>query len=239
MEMGTSPHQPLPPPQLCPHLTTVAVLLRPASDRQAGGRLSCIRAGGGVPVRAPGVPVPSPVLFRQLGERFRKAVASFAEANDIAWVRFGKGEARLEVMAPYLARQASTGRSGVAAIGVAQEFQRVWTAAEARPPPGRRGGRSTRPTGGSPATTSTCGTPASARRSSRSVPTSRLRPRSGSTGTGGSSARPGRLGWPSPHCPTGSPPARTRPPCRRSATGCSRAPSRCSPSGGCTSYPCR
>jgi hypothetical protein len=79
-----------------------------------------------------GFPFPSPVLFRQLGERFRKAVASFAEAHDISWVRFGKGEAKLAVMAPHLARQASTGRSGVAAIGVAQEFQRVWTAYEGK-----------------------------------------------------------------------------------------------------------
>src|SRR5215469_12715826 len=77
-----------------------------------------------------GFPFPSPVLFRQLGERFRKAVLAFAEANDIPWVRFGKDEAKLEVMQPHLARQASTGRSGVAAIGVAQEFQRVWTATE-------------------------------------------------------------------------------------------------------------
>jgi len=36
----------------------------------------------------------------------------------------------------------------VAVIGVAQEFQRVWTAYEARPPPARRGGRSSRPTSG-------------------------------------------------------------------------------------------
>ena len=57
---------------------------------------------------------------------------SFAEANDIPWVRFSKDEAKLEVMTPHLARQASTGRSGVAAIGVAQEFQRVWTAAEGK-----------------------------------------------------------------------------------------------------------
>lgn len=79
-----------------------------------------------------GFPFPSPVLFRQRGERFRRAVASFAEANEIPWVRFGKGQAKLEVMGPHLARQASTGRSGVAAIGVAQEFQRVWTAYEGK-----------------------------------------------------------------------------------------------------------
>jgi len=67
-------------------------------------------------------------LFGQLGDRFRRAVASFAEANGIPWARFGKDQAKLEVMGPHLARQASTGRSGVAAIGVAQEFHRVWTA---------------------------------------------------------------------------------------------------------------
>ena len=59
-----------------------------------------------------GFPFPSPVLFRQLGDRFRKAVAAFAEANEIPWVRFGKGQAKLEVMGPHLARQEATGRSG-------------------------------------------------------------------------------------------------------------------------------
>ena len=72
------------------------------------------------------------MLFRQLGDRFRKAVLSFSDANDIPWIKFGKDEAKLEVMQPHLARQASTGRSGVAAIGVAQEFQRVRTAYEAK-----------------------------------------------------------------------------------------------------------
>ena len=79
-----------------------------------------------------GFPFPSPVLFRQLGDRFRKAVLSFSDANDIPWIKFGKDEAKLEVMQPHLARQASTGRSGVAAIGVAQEFQRVRTAYEGK-----------------------------------------------------------------------------------------------------------
>jgi len=49
-------------------------------------------------------------------------VLSFSDANDIPWVKFEKDEAKLEVMQPHLARQAATGRSGVAAIGVAQEF---------------------------------------------------------------------------------------------------------------------
>ena len=52
---------------------------------------------------------------------------SFAEANGVAWVKFAKDDRKAEVMAPYLRRAAVTGRSRVAAIGVAQEFQRVWT----------------------------------------------------------------------------------------------------------------
>ena len=74
------------------------------------------------------MPIPSPALLEKIGRRFRRAVASFAEANDIPWVRFAKDDRKADVMRPYLDRQSATGRSGVAAIGVAQEFQRVWTA---------------------------------------------------------------------------------------------------------------
>jgi hypothetical protein len=77
-----------------------------------------------------GFPFPSPALFNQISQRFRRAVAGYAEANDIPWVKFGKDADKLAVMRPHLARQAGTGRSGVAGIGVAQEFQRVWTAYE-------------------------------------------------------------------------------------------------------------
>ncbi len=79
-----------------------------------------------------GFPFPSPALFRQMGDRFRRSVLSFSDASDIPWVTFEKDKAKLEVMAPHLARQAATGRSGVAAIGVAQEFQRVWTASQGK-----------------------------------------------------------------------------------------------------------
>jgi len=85
-----------------------------------------------------GYPFPSPALFNQIGQRFRRAVASFAEANDIPWIKFGKDDVggKLELMRPHLDRQAATGRSGVAAIGVAQEFQRVWSAYERQTPTG-------------------------------------------------------------------------------------------------------
>jgi hypothetical protein len=75
-----------------------------------------------------GMPIPSPALMEKISTRFRRAVESFAEANGIAWVRFGKDDRKADVMAPYLKRAAATGRSQVAAIGVAQEFQRVWAA---------------------------------------------------------------------------------------------------------------
>jgi hypothetical protein len=75
-----------------------------------------------------GMPIPSPALLEKIGTRFRRSVESYASGNGIPWVRFGKGDRKIDVMQPYLHTQAGTGRSGVAAIGVAQEFQRVWSA---------------------------------------------------------------------------------------------------------------
>ena len=79
-----------------------------------------------------GFPFPSPALFNQIGQRFRRAVESYAANNEIPWVKFGKDDDKLATMIPHLGRQAATGRSGVAAIGVAQEFQRVWAAHEGK-----------------------------------------------------------------------------------------------------------
>jgi hypothetical protein len=74
------------------------------------------------------LPIPSPALLEKISQRFRRSVVSFAEANDIPWVKFAKDVRKADVMAPYLRQAAAEGRSRVAAIGVAQEFQRVWTA---------------------------------------------------------------------------------------------------------------
>ena len=74
-----------------------------------------------------GFPIPSPAVVNRIGERFRAGVRRFAEANRIPVVRFARGDRKIERMTPYLARQAATGRSGVAAIGYAQEFQYVAT----------------------------------------------------------------------------------------------------------------
>jgi hypothetical protein len=73
------------------------------------------------------LPVPSPAVFQRMGNAFRRQVYSFAEANDIPVVHFKKGDRRIDLMRPYL--DAAT-EPGVVAIGVAQEFQWVFTGYE-------------------------------------------------------------------------------------------------------------
>jgi hypothetical protein len=73
-----------------------------------------------------GYRVPSPACLQQIGDAFRRRVASFAQANHIPVVPLKAADRNIEVMRPYLERAAETGRSQVAAIGVAQETQRVF-----------------------------------------------------------------------------------------------------------------
>jgi hypothetical protein len=77
-----------------------------------------------------GCPVPSPAILEKIGTGFRRAVAAFAAAEHVPVVRFGKDDRKIEVMRRHLAAQQATGRSGVAAIGVAQEFQSVFAATQ-------------------------------------------------------------------------------------------------------------
>jgi hypothetical protein len=72
-----------------------------------------------------GNPIPSPALFNKIGTAFRQAVSTFAEAEGIPVVRFAKGDRKADVMRPLL--EAAT-EPGVVAIGVAQEFQSVFSA---------------------------------------------------------------------------------------------------------------
>ena len=75
-----------------------------------------------------GYPIPSPAIMDKIGTAFRRAVDRFAVDNKIPVVRFGRDDRKIDRMRPYLARQAATGRAGVAAIGVAQEFAPVFLA---------------------------------------------------------------------------------------------------------------
>ena len=83
-----------------------------------------------------GMPIPSPALLEKIGARFRRSVDAFVSGNGIPLIRFGKGDRKIDVMQPYLAVQAATGTSGVAAVGVAQEFARVWAAYQRDTAPG-------------------------------------------------------------------------------------------------------
>ncbi len=74
-----------------------------------------------------GFPIPSPAILERIGLWFRKAVTEFAAEGDIPVIRFAKGDRKVEVMRPHLDRLVRGGGTGVAAIGVAAEFQRVFT----------------------------------------------------------------------------------------------------------------
>jgi hypothetical protein len=82
-------------------------------------------------------PIVSPSLFEPIGARFRKDVKDWAQANGIPVVTFKPGERKADVMTPYMDAVAATGRSQVAAVGCAQEFQQVWTARKRDTDPGK------------------------------------------------------------------------------------------------------
>jgi hypothetical protein len=101
------------------------------------GYVPSLQVGGQVVsfmTRHLGCPVPSPAIMEKIGTRFRRSVKAFADADHIPVVRFKKGDRKLEVMRRHIAAQAKTGRSGVAAIGVAQEFQNVFAAHQRQAP---------------------------------------------------------------------------------------------------------
>jgi hypothetical protein len=83
-----------------------------------------------------GKPIVSPALFEPIGEKFRRDIKGWAQANGIPLVAFKAGERKAEVMAPYLDAAAAASRSRVVAVGCAQEFQLVWTARKRATDPG-------------------------------------------------------------------------------------------------------
>jgi len=79
-----------------------------------------------------GNPVPSPALFKPMGDRFRKLVGDFAEMNDIPLLRLAKpdrsrwDDRKLDHVRPYIDLADQQGRAGVVAIVAAQEIQKVF-----------------------------------------------------------------------------------------------------------------
>ena len=84
-----------------------------------------------------GFKIYSAACLQQIGDAFRRRVASFAAANHIPVVPLKAADRNIEIMKPYLAKAAATGRSQVAAIGVAQEPQRVLIARQRPTDPGK------------------------------------------------------------------------------------------------------
>ncbi len=83
-----------------------------------------------------GKPIVSPALFEPIGEKFRRDIRDWAQANGIPLIRFGSADRKADVMAPHLEAAAATGRSQVVAVGCAQEFQLGWTARTRATDPG-------------------------------------------------------------------------------------------------------
>jgi hypothetical protein len=167
-----------------------------------------------------GFPIPSPAVVNRIGERFRESVRRFAEGNHIPVIRFKQGDPKIAVMQRFLSAQAATGRSGVAAIGLAQEFQRVATCTTRA---ARNGGAPHFAWHRAERRVSVfyfyLWMRISGRGSSRSRRISRTRSRSGSTDTSGPSSRARRMVSGARRWPTASPPAPIRPGWRRSVTG--------------------
>lgn len=55
---------------------------------------------------------------------------SFAEANHIPLIRFAKQDRKIDVMRRCMRAQERVGRSGVVAIGMAQEYQNVFASTQ-------------------------------------------------------------------------------------------------------------
>ena len=84
-----------------------------------------------------GMAIASPAVFARIGDQFRRAVGSYAQANHLPVVKLKAADRNAQVMRPYLEKAAMSGRSQVAAVGVAQEPQIVRTARQRDTDPGK------------------------------------------------------------------------------------------------------
>ncbi|MDJ0358485.1 hypothetical protein [Paenarthrobacter sp. PH39-S1] len=77
-----------------------------------------------------GYRIPSPAVLGKTGTAFRRSVNSFVEVNHIPLIHFNKEDRKVDVMRRHMLAQKRTGRSGVVAVGVAQEYQNVFASSE-------------------------------------------------------------------------------------------------------------
>jgi hypothetical protein len=87
--------------------------------QSAGGVVAFLRQAGGRVI-------PSPALFGEITESFKRRLRAWADAKGIPWIEFAPGERKDDVVARYRARFPAA--MGVVLVGVAQERARSWTA---------------------------------------------------------------------------------------------------------------
>src|SRR5512135_3430973 len=56
-----------------------------------------------------GKPIASPALFEPIGEKFRREIKDWAQANGVPLIRFTAGERKADVISPYLETAAAAG----------------------------------------------------------------------------------------------------------------------------------
>ncbi len=77
-------------------------------------------------LRTPETPIPSPVLFQRRGDAFVRDLRAYAATHDAPWLQFERRESKEERMRPYLQAAEHEERSGLVAVGVAQERTFGW-----------------------------------------------------------------------------------------------------------------
>ena len=135
--------------------------------------------------------IPSPALFGQITEAFKKGLRAWCETQQVPWLEFKKGERKDDVVQPYRARFQDSEGVVLAITGAALP---------------------------STTTTSTSSTLSGVQASSRSAATLPSRSSSALTAMNGSSVRPTKVAWAGPPWTTAFSVVMTPPLCKPSVT---------------------
>src|SRR5262245_9298669 len=87
--------------------------------QSSGGVVTFLRQAGGQVV-------PSPAVFGEITESFRRRLRAWCAHRGVPWIDFSKGQRKDDIVEQYRARFAAP--SGVVLVGVAQERASGWTA---------------------------------------------------------------------------------------------------------------
>src|ERR671910_838564 len=87
--------------------------------QSAGGVVAFLRQAGGQVI-------PSPAVFGELTDTFKKRLRAWADTERIPWIEFQRGERKDDIVERYRSRFPAA--AGVVVVGVAQERASSWTA---------------------------------------------------------------------------------------------------------------